>query len=374
MSFKFKRINLRPTFLHFNTVLALLMVFGCVCVLLLRSSILKAASYFDSDTDHPIWSKAYSRDVLDYMNMEEHSASLKPKAFEQACSEDNGLAWIFVSSAPGHFERRRVIRETWGKTNSNGDAEFREIALGKKKTMKAPTDLRTMVRISFVVGRSEDGNLQHLLEEESVIYGDILQEDFEDTYNMLVIKTLYILKWAYRNECVRSYKFIVKCDDDVFVNLPNLIQFLRGGSLPWLDTALTEEDRKHLIWGKLVSEPVVSRDVKSKFYMPRYIFKDDMYPQYVNGPFYILSQSVISCILQQAVEEPFNPMEDVYVTGILAEKCGYSRLHNGLFRIHLKNYDDICSHRSCLVEHLGKDHADLLPKIFKDFYDPRKKC
>jgi len=60
--------------------------------------------------------------------------------------------------------------------------------------------------------------------DESTKYGDVIQEGFLDTYNNLTLKSVMLLKWV-RTHC-RHALYVMKTDDDMFVNLPRLITFL----------------------------------------------------------------------------------------------------------------------------------------------------
>ena len=57
---------------------------------------------------------------------------------------------------------------------------------------------------------------------------DILQWDFMDTYNNLTIKSILALKWA--STFCSNAKFVIKMDDDVFLNSVNLANFLESRS------------------------------------------------------------------------------------------------------------------------------------------------
>ncbi len=103
---------------------------------------------------------------------------------------------VLVASAVGHTDRRAAIRATWGRKD---EAAARR------------------ARVVFMLGRgeAEDGD------EE-----DVLQEDFVDSYHNLTIKTMMGLKWA-AVFCPQA-KFLLKTDDDIFVNLPLLTDEIRG--------------------------------------------------------------------------------------------------------------------------------------------------
>ena len=57
------------------------------------------------------------------------------------------------------------------------------------------------------------------MKEENDRHGDILQESFHDSYNNLTIKSIFILKYFVRAAKYFENKFLLKTDDDSFINL-----------------------------------------------------------------------------------------------------------------------------------------------------------
>ena len=47
----------------------------------------------------------------------------------------------------------------------------------------------------FIMGRPKHDAIQVKIKEEQESFGDILQEDFEDSYNNLTLKSLFSLKF-----------------------------------------------------------------------------------------------------------------------------------------------------------------------------------
>ncbi|NWU60078.1 B3GT4 galactosyltransferase, partial [Dromas ardeola] len=71
---------------------------------------------------------------------------------------------------------------------------------------------------------------QEALGAEARRFGDLLQGPFPDAYPSLARKTLLLLRWA-AARCPAA-PFLLKADDDVFVNLPALTSYLAGGRHP----------------------------------------------------------------------------------------------------------------------------------------------
>ena len=122
------------------------------------------------------------------------------------CSGDIFLL-VYVHSAPGHFKQRMAIRETWGNT-----ANFQDI----------------VVKVIFLCGiilKDEGHAMQDALLLEADTYGDIVQEDFVDSYRNLTYKGIMGLKWV--SAYCRHAKFLLKSDDDIFINIFSLVTHLQ---------------------------------------------------------------------------------------------------------------------------------------------------
>lgn len=73
-------------------------------------------------------------------------------------------------------------------------------------------------------------NFQSNLSSESQTYGDILQESFVDSYANLTLKSVMLLKWFTR-EC-DNIPYVLKTDDDMYINLKQLFQLTIGNKKP----------------------------------------------------------------------------------------------------------------------------------------------
>ena len=66
------------------------------------------------------------------------------------------------------------------------------------------------------------------IDEESNSYSDIVQADFSDTYLNLTLKSLVGLKWG--AEFCSGAEYFMKTDDDMFINVPRLLEHLHAES------------------------------------------------------------------------------------------------------------------------------------------------
>lgn len=70
------------------------------------------------------------------------------------------------------------------------------------------------VKILFLLGQTPSNETQTKINNESDVYGDVIQESFLDTYNNLTLKTVMMLKWANRScqnksECCSEIQWFI---------------------------------------------------------------------------------------------------------------------------------------------------------------------
>lgn len=118
--------------------------------------------------------------------------------------------FITVISAPGNFEKRRRVRETWAKSIN---ASFLIVS-------------NTLINYGFFIGSAQNVKVQQNVTDESLLYGDIIQVDLSDAYVNLTLKTVALLHWA--NNYCHGIDFILKTDDDVFVNVYNFVETVQS--------------------------------------------------------------------------------------------------------------------------------------------------
>lgn len=62
------------------------------------------------------------------------------------------------------------------------------------------------------------------IETEKHLYDDLIVANFEDSYDNLTLKTMSSMEWI-DSYCNQS-DFVLKTDDDMFINVPNLLSFI----------------------------------------------------------------------------------------------------------------------------------------------------
>lgn len=129
----------------------------------------------------------------------------------QPCKEVNVNNSFFVAIISGvdYFRKREIIRQTWIQHFlSNSVCE------------------NLLAGYGFIVGLTTNRTIQMQIEEESRKYGDILQIDMIDNYYNLTLKVVGLINWL--NNYCSTAKFLLKVDDDVYVNVRNFVALTKA--------------------------------------------------------------------------------------------------------------------------------------------------
>ncbi|XP_039097754.1 beta-1,3-galactosyltransferase 4 [Hyaena hyaena] len=239
---------------------------------------------------------------------------------------------ILVSTAPENLNQRNAIRASWG-----GLREARGLRVQTLFLLGEPS-LRHPIR--------ESHEIEIDLAREAATRGDILQAAFRDSYRNLTLKTLIGLNWADRHCSMARY--ILKTDDDVFVNVPELVSELvrRGGRWEqweksmepprenefgdeeWERSIFRSQPMPLLYLGRVhwrvhpTRTPGSKHQVSEEQWPPTW----GPFPPYASGTGYVLSASAVQLILKVASQAPRLPLEDVFV-GVSARRGGLTPTH-----------------------------------------------
>ncbi|XP_067324517.1 beta-1,3-galactosyltransferase 4-like [Anolis sagrei] len=205
----------------------------------------------------------------------------------EVCSPTAPSLLVLVVSAPRHATQRQAIRSTWGGARRAG---------------------KFTVQIFFVLGLPREPSLQTALEQEAAGHHDLVQGRFLDTYGNLTLKTLSLMGWA-AVHCPGTL-FVVKVDDDIFLNLPGLAEELEH-HITLAPTYL----------GKIYWRARPKRDSRSRNYIPVSLYPEERFPVYCSGAVYVLSGAAIPILLGASRHVPLVPVEDVFV-GLCAHWAG----------------------------------------------------
>jgi len=265
------------------------------------------------------WPPGKNRSLPLYLRPTEDTFLMRPQNIVQSCK-----LLVIVHCRPNAFEGRRGVRSTFGQY--------------------VKRDLAGDTVIIFLIGKHNGMTRfeQTKLRQEQNTFGDILQvsssidscyvfeitlfpsfqADMIDHYNNLTLKTLFTLKYflntsnfetgsdddglmAANETYSAAPQYLVKIDDDSYLNLPLL----------W--KSLEQNNISQLLMGSKFSKPVPWQIPKGnkrkkftqKWACPKYMYNGKSYPAMLSGSGYVMSRSAASCLYNQALKLPFFHLE-----------------------------------------------------------------
>lgn len=232
---------------------------------------------------------------------------------------------ILVASSAEAYQNRMVIRHTWGTDN----------ALHRKwKTV-------------FLIGEGQDVGISDRILREAQIFGDIIQGDYKETFANKVFKIQSGFEWAAKY--CSSFQYLLKTDDDVFVNTRGLIDFLSGTG-----TLNTEFYFGHLMHGSPV--------LRTGFYgVSEEDHPANFYKDYISGGGYVLSKDLVLKFTQMFdVVKPLK-IDDAYI-GMLAADIGVEPISSSTFMMY---NDNSCEDNDIILLIRPVNH-ECMHKLFDD--------
>lgn len=211
--------------------------------------------------------------------------------------QSNTEILFLVKTSPRNFERRNIIRQTWGNQGT-----FQEI------------------RVVFVAGYSPKPSIARAISIESERHGDILQYDFFDTYYNLTLKAIGCINWA-ATYCANDVNFVIMVDDDYFIATDFIIEHLR---------TFSKYKVTQVYLGGLINSPRPQRDKQDKWYIPLADYPYNLYPPVIRGGTLVMS---IDFLLDMRIVIPYTkpmPFDDVYMA-IIAYKLNVSPMSEDRF-------------------------------------------
>ncbi|NXG52887.1 B3GN3 acetylglucosaminyltransferase, partial [Psilopogon haemacephalus] len=254
---------------------------------------------------------------------------------------------LAIKSSPANYNRREVIRRTWGQERTFQGASIRRLFL---------------VGVEASGGRAA-ARLNGLLRLEQRERGDILQWHFRDTFFNLTLKQVLFHAWLLRN--CPGVRFVFNGDDDVFANTDNLVRFAAGTEGP------------HLMAGQVLANTGPIRAPYSKYYIPPELPAPRRYPPYCGGGGMLMSGFTARAIARHSQRLRLYPIDDVYL-GLCLQRAGLEpTAHLGVRNAGVwapggSDPFDPCYYRELLLVH------GLLPyevALMWDFiHDPQLQC
>nr|KAG5699735.1 hypothetical protein BaRGS_022133 [Batillaria attramentaria] len=187
---------------------------------------------------------------------------------------------VLIASQPENFQGRLALRQTW-------------LQISKRNKSK--------VRYLFLVGKPAKGPDQKKLEVEKKKHRDILQTTSQDAFNKQTEKMMIGLKWVTRH--CRHARHVLKTEDDVWVNVPALLNWLKAQPLR----------QPFGVGGFCAPSNTPDRNPLSKYFIPKSIYPQEFYPPFCNAPGYLLTPHTARQVERMSKDVPYFPFDDVYL-------------------------------------------------------------
>ncbi|KAF7642931.1 hypothetical protein LDENG_00248150 [Lucifuga dentata] len=283
--------------------------------------------------------------VVNHLYLINHPQKCSDGGIGRGGNENNEvLLLLFVKSSPDSFERRQAIRETWGNESY------------------VWWELGASVRVVFAMGVHPDvwqrPRVQRALLQEDQEYGDLIQQDFLDTFHNLTSKLILQFHWSYRF-CPQA-RFLMSADDDVFVHTPNLVKYLQH--LQSSQTGAKDLWVGHVYRG---SPPV--RRKNSKYHVPYELYPGPAYPDYTAGAGYVVSDDVAAKIYHATLMLNSSLYIDDVFMGICAKVMGVSPHQHFYFSGEGKARYHPCIYERMITSH---GHATDVRLLWQAATDP----
>ncbi|XP_030396555.1 N-acetyllactosaminide beta-1,3-N-acetylglucosaminyltransferase 3 isoform X1 [Gopherus evgoodei] len=272
------------------------------------------------------------------------------------CRAAEGSPGVFlllaIKSSPGNYERREIIRKTWGEERTYQGVRIRRL---------------------FLVGEVRDARevwkLNQLLRLEAAEHGDVLQWAFLDSFFNLTLKQVLFYSWL-EAHCPGA-RFLLNGDDDVFVNTDNIVNYLLG-------LRGANDGDGHLYVGQLIANVGPIREKWSKYYVPEQVTATSSYPPYCAGGGVLMSGFTARTIYKESLGIELFPIDDVYL-GMCLQKAGLAPAsHMGIRTVgvrvpssKLESFDP-CYYKELLLVHRFVPYEMLV--MWQAIHEPDLRC
>lgn len=257
---------------------------------------------------------------------------------------DDVLLLLFVKSSPENLERRQAIRDTWGNESY------------------VWSELGASVRVVFALGVHQDveqrSKMQSELLKEDQAYGDLIQQDFVDTFHNLTTKLILQFHWCHQY-CPKAH-FLMSADDDIFVHMPNLVKYLQ-------QLLGSQSGAKDLWVGHVHRGAPPIRRKDSKYHVPYELYPWPSYPDYTAGAGYVVSGDVAAKIYQATLALNSSMYIDDVFMGICAKAMGVSPQEHSYFSGEGK-----APYHHCIYDHMITSHGHAIDvrSLWQEATDP----
>ncbi|KAK9814433.1 hypothetical protein WJX72_005835 [[Myrmecia] bisecta] len=225
-----------------------------------------------------------------------------PNTTAATASQEGVFLFIGVLSAGQNLQRRLAVREAWVT-----DGQITNVSV-----------------VRFVLSKDE---WTPQVQQEADSFHDIVFVEEKTSYDSLLYKSYFVLEHAVT---AHSARFVLKTDDDAFVNVRPLIRQLRL----LCESADCRNERLYI--GQMARDAPVQLDPKHKWNNVAFYNHTGLkqYPNYMMGGGYVLSGDVATALvkLHHMISLKFTPIEDatiaVWLMAMDVRQVDHPRFHS----------------------------------------------
>lgn len=243
---------------------------------------------------------------------------------------------IIIKSAAGNVYRRNTIRRTWGYEHRFSDVEIRRV---------------------FLLGVSEDPNINSISRNESLKFNDIVQINFTDAYFNNTIKTFMGMKWAL-SYCNSEFFFFV--DDDYYVSTKNLLKYVSNPDLypTPVSNSRIEENEKNELFSGFVMQTTPHRHKFSRWYVSLREYPFDLWPPYITAGAFVLNRNALFKLFNAGRHLKRFRFDDIFL-GIAAIKANLTLKHCRMFYFNRPKFEGPASYQYIVASHGFQNSKEL---------------
>lgn len=267
------------------------------------------------------------------------------------------LLLLAIKTTELNFKNRQAIRQTWGQTGWVAEQEKTSSGGG-------------YVRRVFLLGKEDPEELGVNVSElqvESQHFGDILQWDFKDTFFNLTLKD--VLFWSWFSRFCGQTRFVFKGDDDVFVNTPKMVTYLKDQ----LKKPQAHNTLKDFMVGDVIDTAMPNQVNNSKYFVPDSFYKG-LYPMYAGGGGVLYSGQLTKRLHNMSKRVHLFPIDDVYVGMCMIRLNAHPVRHPAFLTFDFpgREEEELCSYHTILLVH--KRSPNQVVRLWAHLKKTRTQC
>ena len=192
---------------------------------------------------------------------------------------------------------------------------------------------RSILRILFIVGETNEPILQKDLELEASEHDDILQINSQEGYRSVAVKALSGFVWV--SQRCNAARYVVKTDLNTKINLDFVLRALDRPVSKRRDP-LRVECPHPLRFHEVIRPTPNPKSITGKWALSKQQMRHDVLPSFCSGWFYALSPQSALALAEASVSVPWDDafklsgIADIFITGVLRQSVENMGVHSML--------------------------------------------